>query len=50
MSITCSADCSSFNEAAGIHRRKPQPETPTANGSTDSFNEAAGIHRRKQVE
>ena len=35
-----------FNEAAGIHRRKHQPEAITSRRRS-GFNEAAGIHRRK---
>ena len=35
-----------FNEAAGIHRRKPGRARRTS-GSSPGFNEAAGIHRRK---
>ena len=37
-----------FNEAAGIHRRKPWSPPPPPMRSADGFNEAAGIHRRKQ--
>ena len=37
----------SFNEAAGIHRRKLQNETKRQERSVGRFNEAAGIHRRK---
>ena len=36
----------SFNEAAGIHRRKPSTRRTTRPPGT-CFNEAAGIHRRK---
>ena len=35
-----------FNEAAGIHRRKPAP-ADCRRASATGFNEAAGIHRRK---
>ena len=39
-----------FNEAAGIHRRKPAPGSGCASClQTASFNEAAGIHRRKRT-
>ena len=37
-----------FNEAAGIHRRKPQNQA-NRSGAASRFNEAAGIHRRKPV-
>ena len=37
-----------FNEAAGIHRRKPAWSGPARRRNRRSFNEAAGIHRRKQ--
>ena len=37
----------SFNEAAGIHRRKPLPASPFRRTISLCFNEAAGIHRRK---
>ena len=36
-----------FNEAAGIHRRKPRFAEPQP-VAVHRFNEAAGIHRRKQ--
>ena len=40
-----------FNEAAGIHRRKPVSDRLSPAGRAArrrcSFNEAAGIHRRK---
>ena len=39
-----------FNEAAGIHRRKPQVALRITGGQNSGFNEAAGIHRRKQPE
>ena len=38
---------SRFNEAAGIHRRKPTARRPVIACAMPSFNEAAGIHRRK---
>ena len=38
-----------FNEAAGIHRRKPQEGGGRQARSWSGFNEAAGIHRRKLV-
>ena len=38
-----------FNEAAGIHRRKPDTRASAAPRWSQSFNEAAGIHRRKRV-
>ena len=38
-----------FNEAAGIHRRKPsRKHNGRASRSSLRFNEAAGIHRRKR--
>ena len=37
----------SFNEAAGIHRRKPSGAHWRQNAAPSCFNEAAGIHRRK---
>ena len=37
----------SFNEAAGIHRRKRYFASFTGKAKS-SFNEAAGIHRRKR--
>ena len=37
-----------FNEAAGIHRRKPRRQPPPKRRPR-CFNEAAGIHRRKLV-
>ena len=37
-----------FNEAAGIHRRKPR-SSGASSAASCSFNEAAGIHRRKPV-
>ena len=37
-----------FNEAAGIHRRKPRCAS-VRNTRSERFNEAAGIHRRKPV-
>ena len=36
-----------FNEAAGIHRRKPPRWARSSRPRTIRFNEAAGIHRRK---
>ena len=36
-----------FNEAAGIHRRKPRT-VPYRDREKWGFNEAAGIHRRKR--
>ena len=36
-----------FNEAAGIHRRKPAASAHRSPGRRIRFNEAAGIHRRK---
>ena len=42
--------CWCFNEAAGIHRRKPRAHEVRCwreLRSVLSFNEAAGIHRRK---
>ena len=36
-----------FNEAAGIHRRKPPGSLTTYPFRPSCFNEAAGIHRRK---
>ena len=36
-----------FNEAAGIHRRKPATASRSATSASPCFNEAAGIHRRK---
>ena len=36
-----------FNEAAGIHRRKPVADGGDGGDGGASFNEAAGIHRRK---
>ena len=36
-----------FNEAAGIHRRKPMSRTEPDQWRV-RFNEAAGIHRRKR--
>ena len=38
---------SSFNEAAGIHRRKHRMVEYLRFGRIGCFNEAAGIHRRK---
>ena len=38
-----------FNEAAGIHRRKPRRTAPGTRCSLGCFNEAAGIHRRKPL-
>ena len=38
---------SRFNEAAGIHRRKPSRGAPRSCIRGRGFNEAAGIHRRK---
>ena len=41
--------CKCFNEAAGIHRRKPLQRTGGQPHRLPSgFNEAAGIHRRKR--
>ena len=37
-----------FNEAAGIHRRKPASAGLRGGARGGCFNEAAGIHRRKQ--
>ena len=42
-----SAEATRFNEAAGIHRRKPATEHVQQPAKGSSFNEAAGIHRRK---
>ena len=39
-----------FNEAAGIHRRKPVWSPLLWSGRRNGFNEAAGIHRRKPPE
>ena len=42
-----------FNEAAGIHRRKPartRGAEPEGEAVPGGFNEAAGIHRRKRKE
>ena len=36
-----------FNEAAGIHRRKPKAAVGPERRGDEGFNEAAGIHRRK---
>ena len=36
-----------FNEAAGIHRRKPTSQPVATSSLPSRFNEAAGIHRRK---
>ena len=36
-----------FNEAAGIHRRKPSIIRSMLSSVVTCFNEAAGIHRRK---
>ena len=36
-----------FNEAAGIHRRKPLARWSGITSTLPRFNEAAGIHRRK---
>ena len=36
-----------FNEAAGIHRRKPARRSRSGQLTRRGFNEAAGIHRRK---
>ena len=36
-----------FNEAAGIHRRKPMCACVDMDKNHRCFNEAAGIHRRK---
>ena len=36
-----------FNEAAGIHRRKPSMTGVCRRPARKRFNEAAGIHRRK---
>ena len=38
----------SFNEAAGIHRRKVGLPSLSTMPRIDGFNEAAGIHRRKE--
>ena len=38
-----------FNEAAGIHRRKPAYRESQPWTFSTRFNEAAGIHRRKRV-
>ena len=38
---------SRFNEAAGIHRRKPPRRRRPPPSPARGFNEAAGIHRRK---
>ena len=38
----------SFNEAAGIHRRK-RGSGGWGGGVNSGFNEAAGIHRRKHL-
>ena len=38
-----------FNEAAGIHRRKPGRELQATPTRYLGFNEAAGIHRRKRL-
>ena len=38
-----------FNEAAGIHRRKPGARYRLSCAPYRSFNEAAGIHRRKHT-
>ena len=40
-------DVKRFNEAAGIHRRKPDVLAATVLLPLQGFNEAAGIHRRK---
>ena len=40
-------DAPGFNEAAGIHRRKPT-RAADYSGGRNRFNEAAGIHRRKR--
>ena len=39
-----------FNEAAGIHRRKPALSARLIGLSACRFNEAAGIHRRKLMD
>ena len=39
----------SFNEAAGIHRRKLMLAQRSCHSLQSGFNEAAGIHRRKRV-
>ena len=43
-------NASSFNEAAGIHRRKPPSKRFFYPASDARFNEAAGIHRRKLLD
>ena len=40
-------DMKSFNEAAGIHRRKRRYRRWSPDRALSRFNEAAGIHRRK---
>ena len=45
----CVQVSSRFNEAAGIHRRKPPTCPKTLRPRFTRFNEAAGIHRRKHV-
>ena len=42
-------DTNRFNEAAGIHRRKPSPKGTFYDKPVKCFNEAAGIHRRKPI-
>ena len=39
-----------FNEAAGIHRRKPRLPWLLCGPGWLGFNEAAGIHRRKLLQ